>query len=256
MAARSKPDAVLFDFDGTLINSDEAHLSAFNEVLLPFQLQMTPADYATCAGRSNCAIFRELLKGLSADAIAALDSAKEAIYLRRLDRILEQPGVTPVLRRLSAARMKLAVVTNAPRSVVRRILGRLRLESFFKVLVCIDDVANGKPDPEPHPHRSAATGCRPVTGDRRRGHLDRTSFGRGRRVARGHVRESDGRDRSAPIPRHRSHVRIAERPDLIVARAKRKIDHVPAAGPTAASDPLRKLPVRKKLSSQANAGEA
>ena len=61
MPVMSRVDAVLFDFDGTLINSDDAHLSAFNEALLPFQVQMSHADYATCAGRSNSAIFQDLL---------------------------------------------------------------------------------------------------------------------------------------------------------------------------------------------------
>ena len=144
------PDAVLFDFDGTLVSSDNAHLSAFNEALSPFQRQLSVADYEACAGRSNSAIFQDLLHDLSAEEIAALGAAKEAIYLRRLDVITEQPGVTPLLTQLAAARKDLAVVTNAPRAVVTEILQRLRLDAFFKVIVCIDDVANGKPDPEPY----------------------------------------------------------------------------------------------------------
>ncbi len=111
---------------------------------------MSRADYEACAGRSNSAIFQDLLRGLSADAITALDAAKEANYLRRLDVIIEQPGATHLLTQLSATGKQLAVVTNAPRAVVTEILRRLHLDAFFKVVVCIDDVANGKPDPEPY----------------------------------------------------------------------------------------------------------
>ncbi len=148
-------DAVLFDFDGTLINSDDAHLSAFNEVLLPFQRQMSRAAYEAFAGRSNSAILQDLLHGQSPDEIAALGLAKEETFLQRLDAIIEQPGVTPVLAQLAAAGTRLAVVTNAPRLVVCEILKRLCLDAFFEVVVCIDDVAQGKPDPEPY--RTALT---------------------------------------------------------------------------------------------------
>jgi hypothetical protein len=52
--------AVLFDFDGTLVDSDAAQIRSFNHVLTPLGRSMSEADYAGIAGWSNDAIFEAL----------------------------------------------------------------------------------------------------------------------------------------------------------------------------------------------------
>lgn len=143
--------AALFDFDGTLVNSDPAHLAAFNEILVPFERQMSQAQYdRDVLGRTNLEIFSHLFPGIDAEAAITLGDAKEAAYLRRSDLVRAHSGAEVVLARLKAEGIRLALVTNAPRHVVMDLAPRLGLLPYFDIVITADDVTFGKPHPEPY----------------------------------------------------------------------------------------------------------
>ena len=143
--------AALFDFDGTLVNSDPAHLAAFNELLAPYGRQMSQHQYdSEVIGRSNAEIFTRLFPGADATEVIALGEAKEAAYLRRVDLVAARAEAETVLQRLKENDIGIALVTNAPRDVVLDLTARFGLLPYFDVTVTVDDVERGKPYPDPY----------------------------------------------------------------------------------------------------------
>lgn len=143
--------AILFDFDGTLVDSDPAHLVAFNEVLAPYGCSLTAQQYATTVvGRANVTIFGNLFPDAPLAELEWLGEEKERAYLRRADLVALHDGAIEVLTELRAQGLQLALVTNAPRMVIDDVAVRLGLLEYFDATITIDDVTHGKPHPEPY----------------------------------------------------------------------------------------------------------
>lgn len=170
--------AVLFDFNGTIINDEAIHQSLIEELLLDENLRPDPSEFRQlCLGRSDRDCLKDLLerRGRMADAttLARLLTKKSRAYLDRLATLPKlpiYPGVEDALYQLRVRQMPLAVVTGALRAEVEWVLDQVGVRSSFGVLVSGEDVATGKPDPEGY--RLAIARLREVTGDRTLGPAD------------------------------------------------------------------------------------
>ncbi|AZQ67774.1 HAD family phosphatase [Silicimonas algicola] len=139
------PRAILFDMDGTLIDSDPVHAAVFIEFLGARGLDITEADYTRrIHGRLNREIFAELLPNHDADE---MDAGKEAAFRERVTAEFPMvKGARAYLETLSA--LPLAVVTNACRANLDTVLERLSLGGHFRHRVSSDEVVHGKPAPD------------------------------------------------------------------------------------------------------------
>jgi beta-phosphoglucomutase len=145
--------SLLFDLDGTLLDTDHLHLEAWNEAL--GAIGIPPLDAATyraeVMGRPNAQITPGLLPGADDAARGALADAKEARFRARLDATLAPlPGLARLLDAAEAAGIAKAVVTNAPRANALAMLRGLGWETRFEVLVIGDELPRPKPDPLPY----------------------------------------------------------------------------------------------------------
>ncbi len=140
--------AVIFDLDGTLVDSAGEIAAALNASLYEAGLASLARERVEALiGRGVRALVERALQGL--DAPQQLDrvlSRFEAHY----DRVVGTQaqlfaGVRPGLERLRAARVPLAVVTNKPRAFTLKLLSRLDVESFFAAVVAGDDGIRRKP---------------------------------------------------------------------------------------------------------------
>jgi HAD superfamily hydrolase (TIGR01509 family) len=151
IAVASSLRTALFDFDGTLIDSDRGHIAAFSKILAPLGIAVSPEFYADeLMGWSNTDIFQRYFPGASVAQLAQLSEHKEQVYLEYRDLVTCHEGAIAVLQALHNSGVQLALVTNAPRLVVETIGEQLKLLSYFDAIVTIEDVANGKPDPAPY----------------------------------------------------------------------------------------------------------
>ena len=118
--------ALLFDLDGTLVDSDPEHLAAFQRVFGPHGISLDHSEYAAnIMGASNELIASRYLSHLSLLEQAATLDAKEAAYrdnLRDLEPIL---GALALLDYADRRGLKRAVVTNAPRANAEKVLAAL-----------------------------------------------------------------------------------------------------------------------------------
>lgn len=142
-------DAVLFDLDGTLLDSIALIVDSYHHTLAHYGL----------APRTDAAILEGLGTPLEAqlarwaDEPSALPEMVEtyrAYNLARHDAMVRPyPGMCELVHALRARGVRLALVTSKQRHGSLRGLAALGLERAFDELVCADDVTNAKPHPEP-----------------------------------------------------------------------------------------------------------
>jgi HAD superfamily hydrolase (TIGR01509 family) len=143
--------ALLFDLDGTLIDSDAAHLRAFQRVFAAHGVVVDEQSYyQRIHGSDNPAIGRAFLPHLSEAERAATMAAKEARYREDLGAVEPIAGVDAVLDFAAARGLRCAVVTNAPRANVDAVLDALGLAARLPTRVVGLELARAKPDPLPY----------------------------------------------------------------------------------------------------------
>ena len=149
-----RPEAVLFDFDGILVDSEPMHYRAFIEILDPLGMGFPWKEYVeTYMGYDDRDAFREAFraKGIDLDDanLGKLVAAKSEAFLRGLSAgVTTYPGAVPLIETLSAAGFPLALCSGALRSDIDPILAQLGVARCFDVIVSADDVRRSKPDPE------------------------------------------------------------------------------------------------------------
>ncbi|SFB76126.1 HAD family hydrolase [Tropicimonas isoalkanivorans] len=153
--------ALLFDLDGTLIDSDPLHAAVFIEMFAERGQEIDFEFYReNIHGRLNAHIFAELFPGEDAEAMA---DYKEAEYRRRLKAGQEPiPGTFELLDLADRMGWGKAVVTNAPRENGEAVLEALGLTNRIDTLVIGDECARGKPDPAPYAEGLRRLGADPA----------------------------------------------------------------------------------------------
>src|SRR5215212_868244 len=143
--------ALIFDMDGTLADSDPVHLRAFGEFLAPFGVTVDEEVFRSAiSGRTNALIFADLLPDHTPADHERFAAEKEAAFRRLATEMEPLAGLLELLDWADAHGIALGIVTNAPRANLDHTLDALKIGSRFRVLVCAEDVARGKPDPLPY----------------------------------------------------------------------------------------------------------
>ena len=144
------PGAVLWDLDGTLIDSGELHYEAWEEVLLGLGRGYNRTVFADSFGKRNDTILRGLLgPDLTDDWIQRVSDEKEERYRRYVrERGLQfLPGAAEWLARLRQAGWKQVLASSAPPANIDSALEALDLGRWLDGLVSAEEVGVGKPDP-------------------------------------------------------------------------------------------------------------
>jgi HAD superfamily hydrolase (TIGR01509 family) len=144
--------ALLFDIDGTLVNTDALHLEAFNRVFGPRGHVFDHRRFTDeLQGFSMASIRERFLSDEPVDRQLAIMEEKEAIF-RELAKggVPPSPGLIALLDRADQAGVPYAAVTNAPRLNAEMMLASLRVAHRFRALVIGDELPHGKPHPLPY----------------------------------------------------------------------------------------------------------
>ena len=148
----SNPRAVLWDLDGTLTDTMSGHFRAWREVLADEGHALSWEAFAASFGqRNDTALCSMLDTELPASEVERISAIKEERFraLVREEGLELLPGVAARLRASRDAGWQQALVTSAPRANAETMLDVLGITEFFSVVVTGDDVALGKPHPEP-----------------------------------------------------------------------------------------------------------
>ncbi len=145
------PRAVLFDLDGTLVDSERTYSEALARALrAACRVDITQADRDYCVGRSWVAI-HERLVGLYPsitwtrdEMIAATAEMSRTIFAT--EGVYELPGARAAVARF--ADRPRGLVTGSSRAEAGHMLGLLGLTDAFAVRLCAEDVPRSKPAPD------------------------------------------------------------------------------------------------------------
>ena len=145
--------AILFDFDGVLMDSEPVHYACWKEVLAPMGIHIEWEPYRQhCVGASEPATMDYYARlrnpPYDAGAIRALYPAKKELFRARMERELPfVPGIGDFLRSL-AGRYKLGMVSSSSRVELEPLLVRGGIRDCFQALVFGEDVEHHKPAPD------------------------------------------------------------------------------------------------------------
>ena len=126
------PEAVLFDHDGTLVDTEPVWARAKEEVAAEFDAVWTEQDTLACLGQPM---------SMTVDRLRELVVAQEGIGFL--------PGIEPLLREVADAGIPAAIVTNATTEIARVTASRAP-EGLFRTVIGDEDVQRPKPDPQPY----------------------------------------------------------------------------------------------------------
>jgi beta-phosphoglucomutase family hydrolase len=143
--------AVLWDMDGTLIDSEEFHWISWRNTLANDGVTITREQFLSSFGQRNDSIIpRWLGAAATPERIERISKAKEVLYrhLVRSDGISPLPGVASWIHRLHKEGWLQAIASAAPRANIDAVLEALSAAHIFQGIVSADDVHRGKPDPE------------------------------------------------------------------------------------------------------------
>ncbi|MBE9227406.1 HAD-IA family hydrolase [Phormidium sp. LEGE 05292] len=140
---------ILFDLDGTLVNTDPLHFQAWQEMLLIHGLEIDNVFYQTrISGRLNPIIIQDILPHLTLEQGEKFAEDKEARFRELAPLLKPLCGLERILDWTKEHGLKRGLVTNAPRKNVDFLLEILELaEIFDAIFVAEEDVSEGKPDP-------------------------------------------------------------------------------------------------------------
>lgn len=143
--------AILYDLDGTLVNTDPLHFKVWQAMLQDCGLTVDEAFYQTkISGRLNPDIVQALLPHLSAHESQQFIEQKEARFREQAAQLLPLAGLNNFIQWAIEQGLKQGVVTNAPSENVHHVLKVLQLETTFDQVVIADVLGIGKPDPAPY----------------------------------------------------------------------------------------------------------
>jgi 2-phosphoglycolate phosphatase len=139
--------AVVFDFDGTLIDSYQAITASVNHVRAAYHLPpLGEPEVRRCVGRGPAYLLQHTVPGGNLDRDVASYRAHHPSVMRNGTRLL--PGVADTLHVLKTAGFDLAVCSNKPRDFTRELLGYLGLGPLIEVAVGPEDAPKIKPAPD------------------------------------------------------------------------------------------------------------
>jgi len=145
--------AVIFDFNGIIVNDEPIHFRLFQRVFAEEGITLTEEDYyARYLGFDDRGAFEagysDNNRSLNADQLAELIARKAVYYQQAIrDHVEIFPGVKHLIASLTN-NLPLAVASGALRSEIEAILMTAGLIDAFGVIVSAEDVTHGKPEPE------------------------------------------------------------------------------------------------------------
>jgi beta-phosphoglucomutase family hydrolase len=151
MTPNQNAKAVLWDLDGTLVDTGAYHFASWQTALADLGIDLTPEMFVRTFGRRNVDVLRDILGVMfSDDNVHRLGAAKEEEYraLVRAGHLVALPGVAQWLERLRAAGWRQAIASSAPYANIEAILDSLSLHDAFDAISGDEDVQRGKPDPQ------------------------------------------------------------------------------------------------------------
>lgn len=147
------PQAVIFDFDGVIVDTEPIHYQSFQKVLAPRGIEYTWQEYVDrYMGFDDRDAFKEAFRTadikIDPNVLQLLINQKADVFMDIIARgVAPYPGVIELIHELKNEDIPLAISSGALRSDIMPILAQLKISGFFTHIVTAEDVHKSKPDP-------------------------------------------------------------------------------------------------------------
>ena len=145
--------AIIFDFDGVIVDSERFHFEALRRALDEEQITLTWEEYTQtylAMDDKDClrTAFARQGRAVTPEKLEELSGRKASHFFEFVSSSIDLfPGADGFIRQ-AAEKYPLAIASGSLREEIEYILGKVGLREFFPVVVAAEDVVKGKPDPE------------------------------------------------------------------------------------------------------------
>jgi beta-phosphoglucomutase len=149
--------AVLFDFNGVIINDEAIHKRLIEEILIGENVTgLKPGEFEkVCLGRGDRVCLQELLNSRGRvsqkEYINQLVIKKAQLYIQEIEKLEKLPlfaGLDDLIFQIRSQGLKLGLVSGAVRQGIELVLERAKLKEYFPVIIAGDDITTSKPEPD------------------------------------------------------------------------------------------------------------
>ena len=138
--------AIIFDFDGVIVDSEKTKFNDLNKILKGLGYKQIK-DFSNFIGKKTGKILTENFSGISEDEIVEITELRRKNLAMKISPLID--GVKTFIEN-KAKNLSLAIVTGTERDIVIKHLLHYSLDNFFHTIVGGEDFDNSKPDPEPY----------------------------------------------------------------------------------------------------------
>lgn len=152
---QNKLNAILFDLDGTLINSEQKFFESFRYVIASkYDYNITYEEYENNELKKNANLIIELKNNGIIDKNELNENIMKEVYMeyeKKFMELLDENEVAlnfELLKQLKNKGLRLALVSTSRRKFIEILLSKLNIKDMFEIVISREDVENLKPDPE------------------------------------------------------------------------------------------------------------
>lgn len=149
----NKIKAIIYDFDGTMVNSEPIHLDAWDKTLQDFSLKLTDLPLrisSTMSGKKPTKIADEVITYFNLNTTAQeLVDKKTSFFMEKVQKnIALMPHLIKILKSQKENGYVLAIGSSGEKKYINLILDKFDLKKYFDVIITGDEARFGKPHPE------------------------------------------------------------------------------------------------------------
>ena len=146
------PEAVIFDMDGVLIDSEPIHIGIEKQLFDKLGIDVSETVHRSYMGASNEFMYSDLRSRFKlSESVTELIESDELFrsdYFQRLDTIPANDGLISLLGQIKTAGLKLAVATSSSPEIANLLLNKCGIASFFDAIVTTSEAGKSKPSPD------------------------------------------------------------------------------------------------------------
>ena len=145
-------EAILFDFNGVIIDDERVHLKAYREVFAAEGVTLTDEEYFPCLGMDDAAFVRAAFartgRPLTEEAMRAVIDREHKLHRALIKEDLPVPPGVVTFIKAAARQFQLGIVSMAERSEIEHVLQLASLDRVFSVFVSAEPGLKHKPSPD------------------------------------------------------------------------------------------------------------
>lgn len=140
----------LFDFDGTIVLTDDIYYDVWKNILLEFNVIITKEIFNKYIfGNSDDNVVRTLISGVNTN-IQDISNKKDKLFLDNVSKIKLVENIVSFLDIIKLNGHKMCIVTNCNKNAIETSLKHLKLEKYFDFIIANGDAKKSKPHPDPY----------------------------------------------------------------------------------------------------------